>query len=242
MNEVNGRACAPRTPFGGAMHGVHGVPTLPDGACGVHGVHTLPDGACGVHGVHTLPVRKRLDHRGPLSIDVKGAWYFITICTKDHKPWVMDKPNGRACAPRTPNASSFDSIATVILQHAREYHEKGKWKLSLFLVMPDHLHFIVHVPSYDGVHGGGGVHGEHTLPRLIGNWKRWLVVHYGIHFQVNFWDTRLRDDAHFDEKFRYICRNPVRKQLCAMAREWPHVIAFDRSTGEELPHRNEGRL
>ena len=28
----------------------------------------------------TLPSRKRLNHRGPLSIDVSSAWYFITIC------------------------------------------------------------------------------------------------------------------------------------------------------------------
>ena len=25
------------------------------------------------------PTRKRLDHRGPLSIDVSSAWYFITV-------------------------------------------------------------------------------------------------------------------------------------------------------------------
>ena len=25
------------------------------------------------------PTRKRLDHRGPLSVDVSSAWYFITV-------------------------------------------------------------------------------------------------------------------------------------------------------------------
>ena len=35
------------------------------------------------------PSRKRLNHRGPLSIDVASAWYFITICAKDHAPWSM---------------------------------------------------------------------------------------------------------------------------------------------------------
>ena len=33
--------------------------------------------------------RKRLNHRGPLSIDVASAWYFITICAKDHATWSM---------------------------------------------------------------------------------------------------------------------------------------------------------
>ena len=44
----------------------------------------------------TYPSRKRLNHRGLLSIDVASAWYFITICAKDHAPWsVRDERVGR---------------------------------------------------------------------------------------------------------------------------------------------------
>ena len=200
-----------------------------------------PDGR---RGAPTLPARKRLDHRGPLSVDVSGAWYFITICAEGHKPWVATKwpknnygarsnaGDGRAGAPRTPTGvPSFDDIADVILQHAREYHQMGKWKISLFLVMPDHLHFIMHVPQ-----AGDGVRGAPALPRVIANWKHWLTARYGIAFQANFWDTRLRDEAHSAEKFRYICNNPVRKGLCATARNWRPVIVFDRESGEEVSH------
>ena len=105
----------------------------------------------------------------------------------------------------------------------------GKWRLALFLVMPDHLHLIVHVPC--------GVRGAPALPRVIANWKHWLVANYGILFQKDFWDTRLRDDVHYAEKFRYVCNNPVRKGLCATARDWRHVIAFNRETGDELAHK-----
>ena len=227
---------------------------------GVRGAPALPGGGDGVRGAPALPVRKQLDHRGPLSIDVRGAWYFITICAEGHRPWVMTKRNGRAGAPRTPDSSpgragaprtpqstdsSFDEIAEVILQHAREYHQMGKWQISLFLVMPDHLHFIMHVPNVvDGVRGapalpGGesGVRGAPALPRVIANWKHWLTVEYGVAFQSNFWDTRLRDDAHYAEKFRYVCNNPVRKGLCATARDWPYGIAFDCETRQERRHR-----
>ena len=210
-----------------------------------------------------LPVRKRLDHRGPLSIDVSGAWYFITICAAGHKPWVATKwpgndvvrsnvDDGRAGAPRTPPGDgmardghadvrrsrgdrptanpSFDDIADVILQHAREYHQMGKWKISLFLVMPDHLHFIVHVP-------GDGRRGAPTLPKLVANFKHLLAARYGLRFQRDFWDTRLRDEAHYAEKFRYICNNPVRKGLCGVARNWRPLIAFGRQSGVERWHR-----
>ena len=52
-----------------------------------------------------MPSRKRLDHRGPLAIDISSAWYFITICAEGHRPWVMLNPDGRAGAPRTPHGT-----------------------------------------------------------------------------------------------------------------------------------------
>ena len=52
-----------------------------------------------------LPVRKRLDHRGPLSIDVSAAWYFITICAEGHRPWLVD--NGRAACPHAAENCPF---------------------------------------------------------------------------------------------------------------------------------------
>ena len=56
-----------------------------------------------------LPVRKRLDHRGPLSIDVSAAWYFITICAEGHRPWVVD--NGRpACPHAAMNFKQFNPM------------------------------------------------------------------------------------------------------------------------------------
>ena len=189
------------------------------------------DGDGGHAGRVTLPERKRLDHRGPLSIDVSGAWYFITICAKGHNPWVGSRVSRDRDAPRTP--LDFAAIADAILSAARWYHEHGKWRLSLFLVMPDHLHFIAHFPA-DGGHAG-----RVTLPMVavIQEFKSYLARTYGLECQRDFFETRLRDSAHYDEKFRYVCNNPVRKGLCATAREWPHVIAFDRETGVEREHR-----
>ena len=188
---------------------------------------------CGGHaGRVTLPIRKRLDHRGSLALDVTAAWYFITICAADHEPWVGSR------VPRDREGASMDftGIADALLSAARWYHQHGKWRLALFLVMPDHLHFIAHFPMQCG-HAG-----RVTLPMvsIIQQYKSYLTRACGLRFQRGFWDTRIRDDAHYAEKFRYICNNPVRKGLCAVAREWSHVIAFDRSSGEERKHRGTG--
>lgn len=51
-----------------------------------------------------MPARKRLNHRGPLSVDVPSSWYFITLCAANHAPWGADI--GRAVAPRPPEVGS----------------------------------------------------------------------------------------------------------------------------------------
>ncbi len=248
----------------------------------------------GVENASAMPTRKRLNHRGPLSIDVTSAWYFITICAAERVQYgVMvnaaeHDPHGRVGVPSptavgadvvgadgdgtpslpadvitvgaaghaqhgrvgvpSPTAVGVDvvgadgdgtpslpgvfmPIADEILECARQYHLRGRWRLELFLVMPDHLHFIVRLPvSSDG-------DGTPSLPGVMRHWKHYVSEHYGVLFQKDFWDTRLRDDAHIAEKFRYICNNPVRKGLCATARDWQYVIAFDRDTGVELNHK-----
>ena len=191
----------------------------------------------GVRDVSGLPVRKRLDHRGPLSVDVSSAWYFITICAEGHEVWCVDDGNGgRAARP-------LAVVVDGLLSTARLYQKIGKWRLALFLVMPDHIHLIVHIPvGGEGSRrpaecGGQGSARPTTLASVVSDFKHAVSRRFGICFQRDFFDTRLRDDAHYAEKFRYICSNPVRKGLCAIARDWPHVIAFSRETGEELEHR-----
>ena len=78
----------------------------------------------------------------------------------------------------------------------------------------------------------GGGRGATALPGVIANFKHLLSARYGLKFQRDFFDTRLRDDAHYAEKFQYILGNPVRKGLCAAGGEWPYSIAFNRETGD----------
>ena len=200
------------------------------------------------------PTRKRLDHRGPLSIGTTDAVYFITI----------------AAAER--GTTELSDKADAILSAARHYQSAEKWFLHIFLIMPDHIHMLVHVPT---IPVGHGVPGGHALPsptasvgrdvlgapqsvptasvgrdilgaplppprglaKTIGDFKSYLSKRHGVRFQANFFDTRIRDQGHFAEKWNYICQNPVAKGLTPTACEWPHSIAFDPATGQERPHQ-----
>ena len=83
-------------------------------------------------------------------------------------------------------------------------------------------------PQNNGGHRAGA-----TLPMvsIIQQFKSYLVRTFGLRFQRDFFDTRLRDDAHFAEECNYILGNPVRKGLCATPEEWPYSIAFSRVDG-----------
>lgn len=153
------------------------------------------------------PTRKPMNHRGPFSVDVSEAVYFITI----------------AAAER--GSSVLTDKAATILDAARFYQSAGKWMLHLFLIMPDHIHMLVHVSP------------DMPLADVIGHWKVYLTTRYKIQFQKNFFDTRIRDEEHFAEKWKYICRNPVVRGLVDSPRKWPHVIAFDPESGVEREHR-----
>ena len=209
-----------------------------------------PGDCCGRAGRVTLPARKRLNHRGPLSIDVSSAWYFITGCAAercDYGRAVSMKPpgscDGRAVSMKPPGSCDGRAVsmkppptpfmvhASAILDAARFRHVRGKWRLALFLVMPDHLHFIVHFPSITSDAAVSSKPPYRGMELVIADFKRWLSTKCGLRFQRDFFDTRLRDDAHFAEKYTYILGNPVRKGLCAMPEEWSYSIAFSRVDG-----------
>ena len=171
--------------------------------CGAAGIRALPAYSMN----NPYPERKKLDHRGPLTVCTTDAVYFITIAAV-----------GRG-------TTELVDRADVILSAARFYQATRRWFLHLFLIMPDHIHMLVHVPP------------ERTLADVIGHWKSYLTTQHGIRFQANFFDTRIRDQEHFAEKWDYICKNPMAKGLAATPREWPHSVAFDPATGQERQHR-----
>jgi hypothetical protein len=64
---------------------------------------------------------------------------------------------------------------------------------------------------------------------VLSKWKEWTVKQLAIHWQIDFFDHRLRRDESFREKADYILANPVRVGLVQRAEDWPFVFFGDRS-------------
>ena len=100
-------------------------------------------------------------------------------------------------------------VGNELLQAVRRYHELGHWWCELFLLMPDHVHAIIAFPADPG------------MSLTIKNWKRGSARFQGIKWQEGYFDHRLRSQKEYSEKWSYIRQNPVVKNLCLCAEEWP---------------------
>jgi putative transposase len=62
----------------------------------------------------------------------------------------------------------------VLFDTARIYHERGRWNLTLLLLMPDHLHALI------------GIDGRDSLSHLIRDYNRITARLACVEWQRNF--------------------------------------------------------
>ncbi|MFA5689431.1 MAG: transposase [Kiritimatiellales bacterium] len=141
-----------------------------------------------------LPKRKKLPHGIPSWVP-DGADFFITIC-------VRNRAENSLC--KQPVAGQLkDSF--MFLQTRREL-----W-IHLLLFMPDHLHAIISFAREPG------------MQKSIKNWKHYTKRAYGINWQRDFFDHRMRATDSYIEKAGYIRMNPVRAGFVQSPADWPYV-------------------
>jgi putative transposase len=141
-----------------------------------------------------LPVREKLPHSVPQWV-TGGSWFFITI----------------NCVPRGKNQLCQADIGDGVLAAMAHNHNKLVWHCRLCLLMPDHLHAIIAFQREPG------------MAKVVANWKKFVAVKFGVKWQRDFFDHRLRDRHELEEKAGYILMNPVRKGLCGRVEDWVWV-------------------
>ncbi|MFH0952938.1 MAG: hypothetical protein V1873_01270 [Verrucomicrobiota bacterium] len=143
-----------------------------------------------------LPERRRLYHDVPRWVQTDDAVFFITVC----------------CADRGTNHLYKEGIAKALFETMGNRVERDIWHPYLVLLMPDHLHMLLHFNLR-----------AHAMAAVMARWKDWARKRTGIVWQRGFFDHRLRGDEGWREKADYILHNPVRAGLVLRWEDWPYV-------------------
>jgi len=109
-------------------------------------------------------------------------------------------------------------IPTNLFESVSHYHRINRWIPELVLLMPDHLHALI---SFSWEPGQG-------INQVVGDWKRYLARQFGIVWQRDFFEHRIRSEADHQSTWVYIRENPVRAELVETYDQWPHVWLPDR--------------
>jgi REP element-mobilizing transposase RayT len=138
----------------------------------------------------------KLPHNIPLWVDPHTQIYFITI----------------NCKSRLLNQLAHDQMARDLFETVGYRQQQNLWWPHVFLLMPDHLHALISFPP-----------SEKPLRLIVSKWKEWTAKQFGIEWQDDFFEHRLRHEESRREKAQYILENPVRRGLVAQPQNWSYV-------------------
>jgi REP element-mobilizing transposase RayT len=113
------------------------------------------------------------------------------------------------------------AVATLVA-NSLKFHDSKKYDLASWVVMPNHIHFLV--TPFDGVELSTLAHSiksytAHEANKLLGRTGRF--------WQVEPFDRYIRNARHYASVVRYIEKTPVKAGLCKTAEEWRFSSAYD---------------
>lgn len=143
---------------------------------------------------HSLPQRRHPAH-GILYVEGQPTIIFDTVCTKDRKPWL-----------------ATEEVHTLLRE---VWAEATEWLLGRYMIMPDHIHFFAAATESGVV----------PYENWVKYWKSQFTKRHkrpDQRWQTEHWDTRMRSEQTYEEKWEYVCENPVRAGLVQRREDWPY--------------------
>jgi putative transposase len=122
------------------------------------------------------------------------------------------------CQKRGINQLTIGDLPAKLFSSVSHYHNTCRWWPEIVLLMPDHLHALVSF-SWQPKNG---------MNTVLRDWKRYTARHFGIGWQRDYFDHRIRNKADHTDKWQYIRENPVRSGLVETYDQWTHVWFPDR--------------
>jgi putative transposase len=117
------------------------------------------------------------------------------------------------CKPRGRDHLTSGDIPARIFDSITFLRDRRTWFPEMVLLMPDHLHALISF-TWEKLQG---------MNRVIADWKRFTAARFGIAWQRDYFDHRIRSDQDHQSTWDYIRENPVRAGLVTSYEQWPHV-------------------
>ena len=135
-----------------------------------------------------------------------GAWYFITVCTKD-RARILGQIVGAADQPPVQICLSAVGKTAERNLMAIESHMPGA-RVEQYVIMPDHVHLILSLA--DPGQAAGGVYAAPTVPRVINAWKGSVSRSVGRSvWQRSYYEHVIRGPQDLAEIRQYMQNNPL---------------------------------
>jgi len=104
----------------------------------------------------------------------------------------------------------------AMVQNALLFHDKNKYRLSSWMIMPNHVHLLC-TPTA----GHNLAEIMHSLKSYTANEANKTLGREGRFWQKEYFDRYIRNARHFAGVVAYIENNPVKARLCEKAEDWP---------------------
>ena len=136
--------------------------------------------------------------------------YFLTICTNGREKILSTVGTPLPGCPQKPciHLQWHGEVADRIIRQMGEFY--AHISVDKYVVMPDHIHFLLHIDYPDG-HPRTGVPTSKTstIAHFVGTFKRFCNREYGGNiWQPRFYDHVIRNQHDYDEIWEYIENNP----------------------------------
>jgi len=120
-----------------------------------------------------------------------------------------------------------DERVAMMVQNSLLFHDRQRYRLSAWVVMPNHLHFLA--TPCAGVELSDI---QHSLKSYTAHEANKILGRAGQFWQVEAFDRFIRNHDHYAKTIVYIENNPVKAGLCAKASDWRFSSAWFRARKE----------
>ncbi|OSI22412.1 REP-associated tyrosine transposase [Neisseria dumasiana] len=106
-----------------------------------------------------------------------------------------------------------DAVRSALREAVLAVREKYPFEIAAWVLMPDHLHAIWHLPENDADFS--------ERWRQIKRHSQYLIGADVRLWQRRFWEHAIRDEADFGRHFDYVHFNPVKHGHVSKVSDWP---------------------